>query len=397
MALAQTHPDDALVSLDGDGMLRAFADARDALPDHPATDGQTVFAFHDTLRDAGVDTIDVPASSLSDPETLLREIYMGGRDELRERGLPDPDPELYAAAAQTAQVEGRDFHDVLAEAKAERPLAVREDLPLEEAFTPIPEPCPVMTPLPEWTRQDELRTHGIGTPEDIGVGNFKEYDFHLGATIPFKGTVEGLRHVQDMWMPGDHSAEVANPAHGYFMVTNKGVVPERTLESFEEDVLAIGRAGPDDRGALMLPAWAEGNEQSPTEKGKDGDLYVANRTESLEDDFLEETSFSVETRSVVLDLELYRGGLEARRQGVNITDIDYRTPGPNSNTYYNHEVEFATGRPAPDRANNGERDYSFPGREDDLSESGYDGYDLDHHPDEPRYTPIPEDDYCAGL
>ena len=43
---------------------------------------------------------------------------------------------------------------------------------------------------------------------------------------------------------------------------------------------------------------------------------------------------------------------------------------------------------------NGERNYDFPGLDAELSDHGYDGYDL---PQEHFYTPLPDDDYGCDL
>ena len=114
-----------------------------------------MFGVLDTLNDAGIDRIYAP-ENVDMHESLretLRTIYLGARDALSARGLPDPDLGFYENVELTSRASGVPLEEVLAEAKAARPLMMREDLPgalpmADAPLTPLPDPAP-LTPLPD--------------------------------------------------------------------------------------------------------------------------------------------------------------------------------------------------------------------------------------------------------
>jgi len=95
------------------------------------------------------------------------------------------------------------------------------------------------------------------------------------------------------------------------------------------------------------------NEQSPTEKGHDGDVYVANHDRSIQDDYFVnydkngtsvpfKNVFQLQQTTIKGNIDEIRGKVTDFREFINEQDIDYEVLKNNSNTYAGDTYEMLT-------------------------------------------------------
>lgn len=282
------------------------------------------FAFLHTLRRHDIDTLDVPAEALNAPETAVPAILLAGRDELRERGLPDPDVSLYRDAMTVSEATGIDYYEALSDLRSREPVSMRADL--SDATPTVEAPIATM-PEPDLV---------ASKPEIDGpVEAAQQYDVHVMA-YPLKSF--GLLG----WETRD--------SHGFVVVTERGVnlMNEdgslKPYKEIEDDIKIITRGGPDNAAAqtLLSPDSSLPDEMSETQKTNAGNVYIADHNDSM-NDLKTPNVFHIQTYEVTHDLETMREMVDAHRRLINREDIDYEMLNRNSNTYTGDVTELLTG------------------------------------------------------
>ena len=288
-----------------------------------ASEPEVSFALLDTLRSHSIDRMEVSADALAAPETAIPAILNAGRDELRERGLPDPDLDLYRDAMSVHQATGQPYHEALSDLRSREPVSMRADLPDVAPLTPIPEPDALLTPAPELD----------------GPVEATQYDVHVLA-YPL-----GVKEFQGL---GVGVSIESRDSHGFVVVTERGVDlfnEDRSLDRAQlGEVKLATRGGPDETGwkTWVSPDSSFPDEQSPTESTNAGNVYIADHDKSL-DDFGAKGVFHIQTYEVTHDLETMRDLVDSHRRLINREDIDYEVLNRNSNTYTGDVTELLTG------------------------------------------------------
>ena len=281
-----------------------------------ASEPEVSFALLDTLRSHSIDRLEVSADALAAPETAIPAILNAGRDELRERGLPDPDLDLYRDAMSVHQATGQPYHEALSDLRSREPVSMRVDLPDAAPLTPIPEPDALLTPAPELD----------------GPVEATQYDVHvLAYPLGVIGPIE------------------SRDSHGFVVVTERGVDLFNEDGSLNEQVadreaLMVTRGGPDETNAKtwFLPDSTFPDQPHETESTHAGNVYIADHEESKAD-LDAKGVFHIQTYEVTHDLETMRDLVDSHRRLINREDIDYEVLNRNSNTYTGDVTELLTG------------------------------------------------------
>lgn len=298
----------------GGGSAGSGSPADDALIE--ATSDEVSVAFLDTLRVHDVTSLSVDANALADPATAVPAILRAGQDELRARGIPDPDVDLYRRAGETAGATGEDVSAILSDLRATEPLVVRGDLPERGNVAGMEVPDTVSA-----------------VPEIEGpVGEVAEYDVHFMAYPLGYKEIAGVPVID------------TQPSHAFVVVTEKGGNP---LD--RDDVLIAARAGPDNATeTVYLPdSSLPDGEQSETEKTDAGNVYASDQAFAISNDVEHPGAFHVETITVTDNVVDMQALVEGHRRFINGEDIDYELVNRNSNTYAGDIYELLTGEEPP--------------------------------------------------
>ena len=303
-----------------------------------------------TLREldrGGVDSIDVPSLEALSSNERLEEILWGGARALQENGLPDPDLDKYSAAMGVASASGEPLGKVLEEFEAVMPQELR--VPQQSAGESFS-----ITPSADTTVAPEGME--VASLQGVEPQKYQEYDVHF-MMYPLGHNIGGM-------------GIETRPSHGFIVVTEKGVNP-LTLNEESLEALIVTRGGPDDG---KYDGRFDTNVQSPTESNRDGDVYVMDHFDSLND--LSKGGIRViETTTITGDIDDIRANVQDFRQAVNSTDINYHAPYQNSNTYAGDVYQNLTGNDAPDTI---QWPHYMPGLGNDLPVEG----DYSYHPTE---------------
>ena len=235
----------------------------------------------------------------------------------------------------TSRASGVPLEEVLAEAKAARPLMMREDLPgalpmADAPLTPLPDPAP-LTPLPDLDGP-------VGPAAQAAREAAVEYDVHLMA-YPIGGTFN---------LFGAEVPKLAS-SHAFVIVTERGMGMEDMYLApnvpNDGNIPVAARGGPDiaARRTVFLPDSAlPDGPQHPTDKTENGNVYAEDIELSI-DDLRKPGVYHTETLPTTHDLEAIKKLIGAHREMINRADIDYEVFNRNSNTYAGDVYEMLTG------------------------------------------------------
>ena len=341
-------------------------DIRDIIDSHALTGMLRQLDRHD------VQTLDLPAGSDS-PEGWLRNLLLEGADTMKREGVPQPHLDDYANAELIARDTGRAFPDVLSLFQAARPeeVGVPESDGSPISITPAQDGDgitinininlgggPVMETAPEPEPVPEV--------PDVEPQTYQDYDVHL-MSYPIDATFGAASHSFVVAVP--KGTDISDPD-----ALREGI------QSGETPGL-VTRAGAD--GPLWIPNFVAGLPErfggifgsigggilgkfsgifatpvfkevlgfvadifgltAPDGRRQEGDVYVADGTESLAD--LEEDGITVMKSGTVSvgSFEELQATVNNFREQTNAADIDYDPLGKNSNTYAGDIFEKLTG------------------------------------------------------
>ena len=258
----------------------------------------------------------VPEGSLSErPEESFSQLMEAGADAMAANGVPEPHLEDYYAAAEIAEQTGIHMGEVLDGFEAVRPQEV--GVPAAEgSISTLPTGDTVALDVP------------ASAMEGVEAQDYRDYDVHF-MMYPLGHDILG-------------TGLETRPSHAFIIVTEAGVDP-LSLDSNSPEILLAARAGPDDGKYDGRP---DENVQSPTEKGRDGDVYVADSDASAADIDAGGVRL-IRTTTISGDIEDIRDTVEGHRRFINGEDVNYNATWRNSNTYAGDVYELLTGQEPP--------------------------------------------------
>lgn len=287
------------------------------------------YAMLHTLERHGVDSLNISSVEAEEPREIIRDVFSAGHDCLREHGIASPNLDIYEKALENSHSTGRPLEGVVTDMEATMPLAVRQDLELPESFS-LEHDVQSFMPGQYLQAMDETRAEAQSLGEDFEAIDYREYDVHLMA-YPLKSFGGGV---------------VTRDSHAFVVVTEKDGNPFNS-----DDRVLVTRGGPDNRGVFgSSESSSESSfedEQSGTDKGNDGDVYVSN-PELSEQDLDKPNVFLLEKTTITGNAEEIKGKIADFREFINEQDINYIPTnifgeGSNSNTYAGDAYELLTG------------------------------------------------------
>lgn len=275
------------------------------------------------LQNYGVDNITLSEKLADDPLARFNDVMTAGNDTMRDAGVPLPHVEDYFAAQAISQQTGHSLIDVVEKFESLRPQELRVELNDEDLAIPVGSSTDDVVQAPDGVLANAL--------EDVEPQNYQQYDVHL-MSYPLAATELGDYVVGTRF------------SHAFVVVTEKGVDPDDVIAN-PDLALLVTRAGPDDgrfgSSSNSGSSSSNSNEQSPTDKGTDGDVYVADFEESARD--LDATGVVHHRTSTIkgniLDI---KNEISEFREFINERDIDYQILSSNSNTYASDVYELLT-------------------------------------------------------
>lgn len=317
-------------------------------------DSSAMYGMFRQLERHGVETLALPEDMADDPRTALTEVLTAGEEMLVQEGIASPNLEIYDRAALFAAETGRPLEDVVSEVEAGEPLVARTDLHNQAPSFSAGPSSDTLTADGQLAGfagagGSSLQTETLG--EDFQATNYQDYDVHLMA-YPLART--DLPFGYEL-----HSRD----SHAYVVVTEEGGNPYNM-----DEALLVTRAGPDD-GVFGISGSnssdsSNSNDQSTTDKGSDGDVYVEDHAGSLPD-MDDRGNFHLQTITVTGDINDIRSRVAGHRDFINGQDIDYLLLERNSNTYAGDVIELLTGE-EPDNPHAGLLGRRTPAMGNDL-------------------------------
>ncbi len=307
-----------------------------------------------SLKKNSVESVAIPEFDANDPRDVLKTTLKAGNAALRENGIAPPDLQMFERAYKAANENGGSFKQELQKLEASSPaLSLRRDMPVNDRIDLTPSDTVGSGHAKAFAVAENETGQDLG--KDFEAVDYREYDVHLMA-YPL-GYID---------LPGRIDIATRD-SHAFVVITEKGGNPYNP-----EEALLVTRAGPDKNGLFGSSASSSDssfdNEQSPTEKGSDGDVYVED-FENSATDLLQPGIYHLQSARIIGDINEIKNDLAAFREFVNGQNIDYKLLSQNSNTYAGDAFELLTGQ-EPNNPYNGALGRRTPALDNDLVDYG---------------------------